>query len=182
MYFLDSHAILEMAKGNPRYHRFRSEPSVTSRAHLLEVYYILTHQGHGPLAEACLASLGPQATDLPLDSIPQVARFRRGQTGVTGHRLSYADAFGYVYARENGDTLLTGAHEFEGSRTSASFGDPDGPGSAPAPRRLRSRTPWNGGGRGGPEAGTGVRDRNQSRARGGSESGRFAGIAAEESP
>jgi len=114
MYFLDSYAIIELAKGNPRYHRFRSEPTVTSRANLLEVDYILTQQGYEDLARSCLATLGPQATDLPLELIPEVARFRLRQLGATGRRFSYVDAFGYVYARENGYTLLTGAQEFEG--------------------------------------------------------------------
>ncbi|MCI4368322.1 MAG: hypothetical protein L3K09_01990 [Thermoplasmata archaeon] len=87
---------------------------MTSRAHLLEVYYILTQQGDEKLAEECLASLGPQANDLPLETIPRIARFRLSQLGATRRRFSYVDASGYVYARENGYTLLTGAHEFEG--------------------------------------------------------------------
>jgi hypothetical protein len=114
MFYLDSYAIIEMARGNPRYLRFRAEPAVTSRANLLEVYYILAQQGDEALARTCLDTLGPQATDLPLDLIPKVARFRLLQLGATGRRFSYVDAFGYVHARESGYTLLTGAHEFEG--------------------------------------------------------------------
>ena len=114
MFFLDSYAIVEMARGNPRYERFRSEAAVTSRAHLLEVYFLLTQQGAEVLAKSCLATLGPQASELPLELIPRVARFRLDRLGATGRRFSYVDAFGYVYARENAYTLLTGAHEFEG--------------------------------------------------------------------
>jgi hypothetical protein len=114
MFYLDSYAIIEMARGNPRYLRFRSEPGITARANLLEVYYILAQQGHEDLARVCLHTLGPPAVELPLALIPKVARFRLDQLGATGRRFSYVDAFGYVYARENGYTLLTGAHEFEG--------------------------------------------------------------------
>jgi hypothetical protein len=114
MFFLDSYAIIEMAKGNPRYLRFRSEPGLTARANLLEVYSILAQQGDEDLARACLRTLGPRAAELPLELIPKVARFRLDQLGATGRRFSYVDASGYVYARENGYTLLTGVHEFEG--------------------------------------------------------------------
>jgi hypothetical protein len=114
MFFLDSYAIIEMARGNPGYLRYRSEPSITARAHLLEVYYILAQQGDEDLARAALRALGPQAVELPLELIPKIAILRLRQLGATGRRFSYADALGYVYARENGYTLLTGAHEFEG--------------------------------------------------------------------
>jgi hypothetical protein len=114
MFFLDSYAITEMARGNPRYLRYRSEPSITSRANLLEVYYILAQQGDEDLARDALQALGPKAIELPLELIPTIARFRLKKVGATGRRFSYVDALGYVYARENGYTLLTGAHEFEG--------------------------------------------------------------------
>jgi hypothetical protein len=114
MYFLDSYAIIEMARGNRGYLPYRSEPSITARAHLLEVYYILVQQGDEGLASAALRALGPQAIELPLELIPKIALFRLRQLGATGRRFSYVDALGYVYARENGYTLLTGAHEFEG--------------------------------------------------------------------
>lgn len=114
MFFLDSYAIVEMARGNPRSAKFRSEPAVTSRGNLLEVYDLLTEQGNEPLATDCLRVLGPHAVDPTPDGIPTVARFRLARRGATGRRFSYVDAFGYVYARENGYTLLTGAHEFEG--------------------------------------------------------------------
>ena len=114
MFFLDSYAIIEMARGNPRYLRYRSEPAVTARTHLLEVYYILAQQGDENLAKSALRALGPHAIETPLELTPQIALFRLRQVGATGRRFSYADALGYVYARENGYTLLTGAHEFAG--------------------------------------------------------------------
>ncbi|MCI4325026.1 MAG: hypothetical protein L3K00_03970 [Thermoplasmata archaeon] len=114
MFFLDSYAILEMARGRARYLPFRLEPATTSRANLLEVFYILAEQGAEELAQHCLRELGGTAVELPLELIPKVARFRRLQLGATGRRFSYVDAFGYVYARENDYAFLTGAHEFEG--------------------------------------------------------------------
>jgi hypothetical protein len=114
MFFLDSYAIIEMARGNRSYLPFRDEPTITSRANLLEVYYILTQLKEEPLAKACLAALGPTAVELQVELIPTIARLRLRRLGATGRRFSYSDAFGYVYARENGYAFLTGAHEFEG--------------------------------------------------------------------
>ena len=114
MFYLDSYAIIEMARGNPRYLGFRDAPVVTSNLNLLEVYYILCQQGSENLAEDCLESLKPQAVDIPPRMIPRIAKYRLERRGATGERFSYADAFGYVYAQERGYTFLTGAHEFEG--------------------------------------------------------------------
>jgi hypothetical protein len=114
MFFLDSYAIIEMARGNPSYRPFVHEPVVTMRANLLEVYYVLAQSGERALADASLKLLGPHSVELPVELIARVAEFRLRKKGSTGRRFSYADASGYVYARENGYEFLTGADEFEG--------------------------------------------------------------------
>ena len=114
MFFLDSYAMLEIARGNPKYRSFIGESVITSRSNLLEVYCILLEHEEEALAKKVLEILGPIAADLPLELIPKVAYFRRRRLGATGRRFSYVDALGYVIARENGFTFLTGAQEFEG--------------------------------------------------------------------
>jgi hypothetical protein len=114
MFFLDSYAVVEMARGNPSYRPFGREPVITMRAKLLEVYYILAQSGEAALADSTLKLLGPHSVDLPVELISRVAEFRLRKKGATGRRFSYADADGYVYARENGYEFLTGAEEFEG--------------------------------------------------------------------
>ncbi len=114
MFFLDSYAMLEIARVNPKYRSFIGESVITSRSNLLEVYCILLEHEEEALAKMVLEILGPIAADLPLELIPKVAYFRRRRRGATGRRFSYVDALGYVIARENAFTFLTGAHEFEG--------------------------------------------------------------------
>ena len=114
MFFLDSYAIIEMARGNPSYRPFVHEPVITMRANLLEVYFVLAQSGGTALADASLKLLGPHSVDLPVELIARVEEFRLRKKGATGRRFSYADASGYVYARENGYEFLTGAEEFEG--------------------------------------------------------------------
>ena len=114
MFFLDSYAIIEMARGNPSYRPFVREPVITMRANLLEVYYILAQSEETALADSSMKLLGPHSIDLPVELIARVAEFRLRKKGATGRRFSYADASGYVYARENGYEFLTGAEEFEG--------------------------------------------------------------------
>lgn len=112
--FLDSYAIVEMARGNPRYDPIEEEPVATSVWNLLESYYILSEAGDERTAASSLAELGPVAEEVPKELIPAIARFRREERGTTGRKFSYADAAGYVYARDRGLTFVTGAHEFEG--------------------------------------------------------------------
>lgn len=113
-WFLDSYAIIEMARGNSHYSPYRYDTSLTASPQLLEAFYILLEQGYEELAIASLRRLSSIAVYPPLTIIPNVARFRLSCKGATGRRFSYADALGYVYARERGYTFLTGAHEFEG--------------------------------------------------------------------
>ena len=112
--FLDSYAIVEMARENPRYDFVEGEEVVTSTLNLLEAYYVLLDDGEGGLAEDILKQLSPVATDLTWELIPRIARFRHDRRGATGRKFSYADAVGYIYARDRGLEFLTGAHEFEG--------------------------------------------------------------------
>lgn len=112
--FLDSYAIIEMARDNPSYDFVEDEEVATSALNLLEAYYILLDAGEEPLALHILKELSPVATDLPKDLIPEIASFRLLKRGTAGRRFSYADAAGYVYARDRGHEFLTGAHEFEG--------------------------------------------------------------------
>jgi hypothetical protein len=114
MYFYDSYAIIEIAKGNPRYLPYQKGDGLTSKLNLLEVYYVLLQQGYEALAESCFNTRLDEAIDFPGDLIPTVAKFRHSELGRTGRRFSYIDSLGYVYARSSGYTFLTGAHEFEG--------------------------------------------------------------------
>jgi hypothetical protein len=114
MFFLDSYAIIEMARGNPAYRPYTDQPAVTSRGNLLEVYYILAQHGEEHLARGVLDALSQRSVELAPELIPTVARFRLMRRGAAGRRFSYVDAAGYVMARERSATYLTGAHEFEG--------------------------------------------------------------------
>lgn len=112
--FLDSYAIVEMARDNARYDFVEGEEVATSTLNLLEAYYVLADAGEEALGLGILKELTPIAADLPKDLIPEIARFRLARKGATGRRFSYADAAGYVYALDRGHEFLTGAHEFEG--------------------------------------------------------------------
>jgi hypothetical protein len=113
MYFYDSYALIEMARGNPRYLRYRRGEGVTSKLNLLEAFYVLLQEGAEDLASICFEGHARDAIDFPIVLIPLAARFRYHRRGATGRRFSYADALGYTYARATGYSFLTGAHEFE---------------------------------------------------------------------
>jgi len=112
--FLDSYAIVELARDNSRYDFVEAEEVATSALNLLEAYYVLSDAGEERLARDVWKELSPIAADLPRELIPEIAAFRLRRKGATGRRFSYAGAAGYVCARDRGHEFLTGAHEFEG--------------------------------------------------------------------
>jgi hypothetical protein len=114
MYFYDSYAIIEIARGSPRYSRFRRAEGVTSKLNLLEVYFILAREGYEDLAEDCYRTHVRAAIDFPSEFLPLASRFLLSWLGATRRRFSYVDALGYTYALASGYDFLTGAHEFEG--------------------------------------------------------------------
>ncbi len=113
-YYLDSYAIVELAKGNPRYLSYQKARGRTSTLNLLEVYYVFLQEGREDLAELCFGKHRKHAVDFPDEVLKGAARLRLQQKGATGQRLSYVDALGYTYAQEHGLRFLTGAAEFQG--------------------------------------------------------------------
>lgn len=114
MYYFDSYAIIEIARGNPKYRQFSRAEGVTSVLNLLEVFYILAQAGEPSLARSTFESGQASAVQFPASLVPVAATFRLGVCGATGRRFSYIDALGYTYSRESGYDFLTGAEEFEG--------------------------------------------------------------------
>ncbi len=113
-YYLDSYAIVELAKGNPNYRPYGEARGRTSTWNLLEAYYIFLQEGREELAELCFDNHRKNAVEFPDDVLKKAARLRLRQKGATGQRLSYVDALGYAYALEYGLRFLTGAAEFRG--------------------------------------------------------------------
>lgn len=114
--FLDSYAIVEMARGNPRYAAVLEEEFATSVGNLLEVYYVLLQSGEEDLAEKALDEFGPLAVDLPRDLLSRIARFRLEGKGAAGRRFSYLDASGSTFTpRTEGSSSSQGPLNSKGS-------------------------------------------------------------------
>lgn len=60
--FLDNYAIIEMARGNPRYAAVREEEFATSVGNLLEVYYVLLQSGEEDLALSIFLGISSPAS------------------------------------------------------------------------------------------------------------------------
>ncbi|MEM3087094.1 MAG: PIN domain-containing protein [Halobacteria archaeon] len=113
-YYLDSYAIIELAKGNPNYRPYREARGRTSTWNLLEAYYVFLQEGREDLAELCFGNHRQNAVEFSDGVLKGAARLRLERKGATGRRLSYVDALGYTYALEHGMRFLTGAVEFQG--------------------------------------------------------------------
>lgn len=109
-FFADSYAIIEYLKGNGSYERyFREHEVVTTRLHLMEVYYFCIGSEGKPFADEFYSAFVSRAVEIDDPIIRQAAQFRFDNRK---KNLSYADCIGYVISNEQGIRFLTGDKEF----------------------------------------------------------------------
>lgn len=112
-YFYDTSAIYEYMEDNPAVVEFFEEPNdgVVSLLVIMESYFVLLKKGEEELAERSLKMLFPMMT-IPTKTLIRKAMKFRLENGKRG--FSYADALGYVYAREHKTPFLTCDSAFNG--------------------------------------------------------------------
>jgi predicted nucleic acid-binding protein len=109
-YFYDSYTILEHLRGSPSYKKYFKEPDgVTTRFNLIEVYYRLLDDPD--FAEEVYSSFSSVLVDVS-DGQLRRAMVKRRELKGRGLNISYADAIGYLVARERKLKFLTGDKEF----------------------------------------------------------------------
>ncbi len=110
-YFYDSYAIIEHLRGNPAYKKYFKEPNgVTTKFNLIEIYYHLLDDPD--FAEEVFSSFSSVLVDVT-DGQLKRAMVKRKELKDSGLNISYADAIGYVVARDRKLKFLTGDKEFK---------------------------------------------------------------------
>ena len=109
--FLDTYAIIEILKSNPAYMRFAEATPVATRANLIEVAYHLLEGCTKEKAASIISALKIETLEIQENQIMKIASFRKEHAK---KNLSYIDCIGYVLARENGLSFVTGDKQFEG--------------------------------------------------------------------
>jgi len=112
MFFFDTYAIIELMRGNGDYAAYLKEPLHTSLLNLGEFYYALLKDGADRrTAKLWYGKLRPLCMELDIKTIHEAMDFKYT------HRkknLSFIDCVGYMLARRNSMTFLTGDKEFRG--------------------------------------------------------------------
>lgn len=108
-YFFDAHALLGVAMKRPEYDAYRGVPIVTAHGHLYEFvrYAMKVHRARDVLQMAAgLRCSHVHPSDADLVEATKLLRARP--------RLSTQDALGYILARREGLSFLTGDAGFLG--------------------------------------------------------------------
>ncbi len=111
MYFFDTYALYQLAKGEENYSIFKNNAEIaTSLLNLYELYYSLCRDKEEKLAEDFFNRLLPCCLDITSDDIKQAAKIR---LKYIKKKLSYIDALGYALSWRQNILFLTGDKEFE---------------------------------------------------------------------
>jgi hypothetical protein len=112
-YFADTYALVEVARGNPKYRPYAERGFVTTLFQLFEFYHHAERLLGTERARTLYAGFRPQVIDVLDDWIFAASAFRlkHNRKG-----FSYADALGYVAADAPGVEFLTGDEAFRGLR------------------------------------------------------------------
>lgn len=109
--FLDSYAIIEILKGNPRYEKFSEKIAATGKVNLIEVAYHLAQYFPEEKALQIIDSLKIKIIEIKETEITKIAFFRKEHSK---KKFSYIDCIGYIIAKENNLKFITGDQAFNG--------------------------------------------------------------------
>jgi len=102
--FFDTYALIEIAKGNPRYKRYLDvERILLTKLNLIEFYYAILRDFGEIEAKKHYFFYLPFAEEITDEVVFEAMRFR-----LERKKLSYADCIGYVTAKRKGVKFLTG--------------------------------------------------------------------------
>jgi predicted nucleic acid-binding protein len=108
--FFDTYALIEIAKGNPRYKRYLDvERILLTKLNLIELYYAILRDFGEIEAKKHYFFYLPFAEEITDETVFEAVRFR-----LEHKKLSYADCIGYVTAKRKGVKFLTGDVAFRG--------------------------------------------------------------------
>ena len=108
---MDTYALVEMAKGNPKFTRFNKETFAIADVILAEFYGVLLREYDEQTAEYWFRKMSPYARQVPKELLKEAVKFKFENTS---QNFSFFNAVGYIYSLRNGHNFLTGDTEFEG--------------------------------------------------------------------
>ena len=107
---LDTYALVEIAKGNPKFAGYLNANFVITDLTLAEFYAVLLREDGEKTADYWFKKLERYSVVLDKETLIESVKFRYA------HRkkdISFFDAVGYIFSVKNGYYFVTGDKEFE---------------------------------------------------------------------
>ena len=109
-YFADTYALVEIINGSSSHKKYLQEILITTKLHLMELYYHCLREHSKEIADYYLSKFLPFCITISSTSIKIGMEFK---LKYKKEKLSYADCIGYALALENKMKFLTGDEKFE---------------------------------------------------------------------
>ena|SRR3989338_5603559 len=107
---LDTYILCEISKANVTFIKYLNEHCLINELTLTEFYSVVLREYNEQTAEYWLAKLTQYAKPVPLSILIKAIKFKKENNK---RNLSFFDAVGYIFAKEQGYLFVTGDKEFE---------------------------------------------------------------------
>ncbi|MBI5073313.1 hypothetical protein HZA99_05850 [Candidatus Woesearchaeota archaeon] len=108
--YLDTYVLCEIAKANVRFLPLLVNTSVVNDLTLAEFYGVILREFNEQTAEYWKSKFLAYAKPVSLDVLILAVKFRKEHAK---RNVSFFDAVGYIFAKENGGIFVTGDKEFQ---------------------------------------------------------------------
>lgn len=110
MNYLDTYALIEIGLDNPAYASIKKDDFLVCDTILAEFYWVFIREGKKSEADEWVSRLRPYSESTPLDILLDAVEFRLSHRALN---FSFPDAVGYIHAKSNHGTFVTGDKSFE---------------------------------------------------------------------
>jgi predicted nucleic acid-binding protein len=110
-YFLDTYALVEIAKGNEEFSPLLDKEAVTMVDNLAEFYYAMLKASDARTADKFLSIFLRMTMHFPARYVKGAMQWRHQKRKM---KFSYVDSMGYYFSQEMGCTFVTGDKTFAG--------------------------------------------------------------------
>ena len=107
---LDTYALVEISKGNPKFTEYLNSEFIINDLTLAEFYTVLLREEGEKVADYWFKKLERYSLPVTREILIEAIKFRKNHKK---QNISFFDAVGYMFSLKNGYYFVTGDKEFE---------------------------------------------------------------------
>ena len=108
--YLDTYILCEISRANPKFLSLLQQTCIINELTLAEFYSVILREYNEATADYWLQKFLPYAKPVPIAILISAVKFRKEYIQ---KNISFFDAVGYIFAKENAGIFVTGDKEFE---------------------------------------------------------------------